>query len=358
MDVFSYGTTVHLETTVRDENGTAVDPADLTLTYRTPAGVETTVLFAALTNEAGVGVWSYDLPVAAGGTWTWRWVSASPGVSDEGTFQVRPSVIVSGSPHETGPCQPWCGYPDLLEGGWTLPANVSVGMAEQACQAASEVCWELGGRRWPGLCWDSILPSNCLGGAGFVVIPNGRAGLTVVSGERWGASWVHPFGPGIGPCFGSPVIDLGTALVTAIDEVRVDGVAIAASAYRLIDRRWLARIDGDTWPCLNLPDATPLALAVDFTFGEAPPAIGVLAAVALARELVAGLGGGDCAIDPRVTQLIREGTTLTLADGGTDPATYVEIPAVRRFVATFNPAGIRRAASVIVPGQERTAHRV
>lgn len=350
MDVFNYGTTVHLETVVRDEDDTATDPTDLTLTYRTPAGVETTVAFAALTNEAGVGVWSYDLAVTAAGTWTWRWVATSPSATDEGTFFVRASAIVGGDPHGTGPCQPWCGLDDLTEGGWTLPTSVSVFLAEQCCQAASEVCFELGGRRWPGLCWDSIIPSTCLGGSNFQVLPNGRGGLQVVTGGSW-----HP----LGCCAGADLLDLGSALVTAVDAVRVDDAAIASTAYRLIDRHYLARLDGDSWPCCNDPAATTIPLEVDFTFGEAPPAIGVLAAVALARELVRGMtSGDDCAIDPRVTALVREGVSIDLSSGGVDASEFLEIPAVRRFVNALNPHGLRRPAAVIVPGQGSVSHRV
>lgn len=354
MDVFNQGAPVTLTTTVTNAANVAEDPANLVLVYRNPLGVETTKAFADLTNEAGAGVWSYTIPASESlpGVWTWDFTSTTPSGADSGSFMVRASAIRGGQVGGTGPCSPWCSPDELTDGGWTIPTGVTRQMLEQACTAASEVLYELGGRRWPGLCWDSIVPSTCYGGAMFVLLPDGSGGLRSYSGVTVGLGgvtvWPHPHG-----CWGADVVDLGTAQVTAIDAVRVDGTALATTAYRLIDRRWLARIDGSTWPCCSDPTDTTPSLEIDLTFGESPPAAAAMFAVALARDLARGLSSSDdCAIDPRVISLVREGVSLSLQDGGTDPDTYVEIPAVRRFLNVYNPHRIGRAASVIVPGQQ------
>ena len=341
------GSSARLRATIRDADNALANPVDLVLTYRSPSGVETAVAKAAMTNPS-VGVWRYDTPaLTEPGTWTYRFVATTPTVTYEDTFYVEPAAI-PGQSDRLGPCQPWCSPSDLTRGGWTAPTDSTTDDLLVACQAASEVCWELGGRRWPGLCWDSILPQACDGGSGqLVVLPDGRAGMTSALAAPSGgqAFGFHRHGP----CTSGTLIDLGQANVTAIDEIRVDGTALAAATYRLIDRRWVARIDGGDWASYNPPDATTIALAVDFTYGDAPPAVGFLAAVALARELAKGFAGGDCAIDPRVTAMVREGISLDLASIEAD-GSFMEIPAIRRMVHALNPHGLSRAASVTIPG--------
>ena len=344
------GSSRRLQATIRNASDALVNPTDLTLTYRSPSGIETTIAKAAMTNPS-VGVWYYDTPaLTEGGTWTARFISTGPNAAYEYTFDVDPSAV-AGAVDRRGPCQPWCSPADLERGGWTAPTALDTDDLLIACRAASEVCWELGGRRWPGLCWDSQLPQACSGGYGFpLVLPDGSAGMTQVLAEAglggYQRTQFHPHGP----CTNGTLIDLQQANVTAIDAIRVDGTALASSAYRLIDRRWIARIDGgNAWATFNPPDATTIALAVDFTYGDSPPAVGFLASIDLSRELSKGLAQEDCAIDPRVTSLVREGISLSLADVGTD-TDFLEISSVRRFVNATNPERLQRAASVTIPG--------
>ena len=351
------GSSARLRATIRDADNALANPVDIVLTYRSPSGVETAVAKAAMSNPS-VGVWRYDTPaLTEGGTWTYRFVATTPTVTYEDTFYVEPAAI-PGQSDRLGPCQPWCSPSDLTRGGWTAPAALTTDDLLVACAAASEVCWELGGRRWPGLCWDSILPQACSGGYGFpLVLPDGRAGMTQILAESglggYQRTQFHPHGP----CTNGTLIDLQQANVTAIDAIRVDGTALAAADYRLIDHRWVARLDGDAFPTWNPPDATTIALAVDFTYGDSPPAVGFLASVDLARELAKGLAQEDCAIDPRVTSLVREGLSLSLADVGAD-TDFLEISSVRRFVAAVNPHKLQRAASVTIPGHSSWPSRI
>ena len=350
------GTSHRIQATVRNAADALTNPAGLTFVYRAPSGTETTVAFAAMTNPS-VGVWYYDTPaLTEPGTWTVRVVSTNPTVTWEETFDVDPSAIV-GAVDRRGPCQPWCSPADLTRGGWTAPTSLTPSDLLLACAAASEECWEIGGRRWPGICWDSGLPQPCSAGGGTItVLPDGRGGLTSVLSNAGGSSLSRTFHPH-GPCVTGTLIDLGQANGTAIDEIRVDAVAVASSAYRLVDRRWVARIDGDEWPSYNPADATTIALAVDFTYGDAPIALGFLAAIALAREIAKGLADEDCAIDPRVTSLVREGISLDLASVDAEGG-FVEIPAVRRFQQAVNPHKLGRAAAVIIPGDSTWPSRI
>jgi len=132
--------------------------------------------------------------------------------------------------------------------------------------------------------------------------------------------------------------------VYAIDEVRVDGETIPASAYRVDianGAHLLVRIDGECWPsCQNMtaePDETG-SFEVAYEIGEAIPTVLALAAGALACEYGKYLTGGTCALPARMTRLARQGVEVEVA--APDPAAGVSgIKLVDDVVALLNPSG-------------------
>ncbi len=101
-------------------------------------------------------------------------------------------------------------------------------------------------------------------------------------------------------------------------EVKIDGVVLPATAYRVDDNRRLVRTDGACWPdCQELarPDSAPGTFSITYRTGNAVPPGGRMAVTDLAVQLwKACRGGKGCTLPERVTQVVREGITYTLLD--------------------------------------------
>lgn len=110
--------------------------------------------------------------------------------------------------------------------------------------------------------------------------------------------------------------------VSSIDEVLIDGEALAESAYRLDYSRVLIRQDGATWPaCQDLlaaPDADG-AFTIRYQRGIAVPIGGQVAAGTLAVELAKGAcDDGSCRLPQRLQTITRQGMTVGFADKFTE----------------------------------------
>lgn len=237
-----------------------------------------------------------------------------------------------------GPCSPWAEVADFRGGDpgcapWNDQGKYPDDMVEGALLAASEAMFQLGGRRWPGVCSDTVQPSSC------AIVPR-RPHLG--------------FG---GCCTGGRMIGLGSYPIVAVSEVLVDGVVVDPGDYEVIDWQFLHRKGGDPWPCCNRRPAEgdPWPLTVSFTFGDAPPRLGILGTVALARELAKSTCGEECGLDARATSVSREGTTVTfpsLAEVLTaTEGSGTGIAEVDLFVHAHNPNGLRRRGRLLLPGQ-------
>lgn len=261
---------------------------------------------------------------------------------------------------QAGPCDPWCTSADIrarppFDDTTRFPNT----MVTLAANAASDLMFQLGGRRFPGMCTDTVRPGACANGGMVIAYPfGGEVSLQELAPWRPG----HQIGLGLG-CGGGRMLDLGSYPLVSVQEVREDGVAIDSTLYAIYDFRWLIRTDTGFWPCCNtLWQIDPPRLEVDFTFGQNPPASGNLAAVALARELLLAMADSDdCTLDRRVRTVIREGLVEEMALPGLQDALAtgrVGIPEVDMFVFAHNPAGIRRRGRIIVPGSGKRADRL
>jgi hypothetical protein len=321
--------------------GIVVDPAVITLTLRRPNGVVDNLAVGDLTHEA-TGHYSYTYVPAAGeeGVGIYRFVTQNPTSAGENTFLVKPSAILTGDAQwpSTGPCHPWCEAGDL-----TVPAGATDAQVEVAVLAASDVMFQLAGRRWPGVC-DRTLR---LGACDMATIP-----LPVAGNVSWQTIAIPGYRShgSFGFCGGSKLLYLPEPAV-AVTEVRIDGDVLSADAYAIRDNAVLARLDGGRWPCSGRWWEDPAPLEVDATFGQEPPASGVLAAQALATELLrAVVGDEDCALSPQVRSVSREGVSLDMVTAGLAEALsggYTGIPAVDMFVHAHNPAGLRRRGRIL-----------
>jgi hypothetical protein len=323
--------------------GVATDPAAITLRYRKPDGTIVTKAIGDLTHDA-TGDYSFVVVPVAGeeGTWAYRYETENPTTADEGVFDVIASAVLSGDDEAAltvGPCHRWTNR-EQIEVGWTLPTAADDDtLIDLAVSAASDVCFQLGGRRWPGLCDRTVTPLSC----GQLVIPWPEGGEVAV---RPVSSWHGRRGV----CGGGAIVDLGLYPVRSISEVRVDGDVVDAADYTLWANRYLVRQDS-SWPCLGDPWDDPAPLEVDLTFGVAPPSLGVLAATALARELLLAMTNADtCRLDRRVRSVVREGVSVDYALPGLAESLnggQTGIPEVDLFVHAHNPHRLRRAARFI-----------
>lgn len=140
-----------------------------------------------------------------------------------------------------------------------------------------------------------------------------------------------------------------------IEEVKVDGDVVDPAAYRLDPGGWLSRVDGEQWPIcqdLNLPDTEPNTWSISYTPGAAVDAAGAFAAGKLAGEYVQACAGGDCALPRGVSQVVRNGVTLTLTPGNF-PGGMTGIIEVDAYIRRWNPHGLMGPSMVMSPDLHR-----
>lgn len=231
-------------------------------------------------------------------------------------------------------------------------------LIEDALLIASEILFERSGRRWPGSCTETVRP--CAQRSMSITYHQ----TPLVHSEILGAPIVVC---GCGrdsscSCSGLHAIDFGLVPITAVSGVKVDGVTLGASLYRIDDYRRLVRLpnaDGTNpgWPCgqdlTADPDTDDETFEVTITYGVAPPQAGVRAAAALGCWLVQTCQPeelGECAAPRRATSIARQGITITApSPDSLVTADAFGITEVDMFLTTYNPERLRQAASVHSP---------
>lgn len=140
------------------------------------------------------------------------------------------------------------------------------------------------------------------------------------------------------------------APVHAVNQVKVDGAVLATNTYRLDNNRILRRIDGKTWPTYNnlLSDDTVVgSWSIQAQYGETIPDEAPYAVGALACQIIKGMHGEDCGIPSTVTNLARQGVTISMPNpnelfkGGLTGVFVADM-----FIRTWNPKGLRGRARV------------
>lgn len=222
-------------------------------------------------------------------------------------------------------CTPWTTADNIMAGSCTVDDEA---LLEDMIAVASDVLFELSGRRFAGSC------------------------------ER--DEWPIRASCSCDPCACSPypcgsVVSLPGYPITGITEVVVDietNEILDSSKYRVDDHMLLVRTDGNKWPAHNkTKHAATGVWKVTFTYGMMPPPAGVEAAKALACELAKAAQGQDCALSEKATSVARQGVTIQVRD----PSTYLDekrrtgIKAVDTFLATYNPDNRSRPPGIYSP---------
>lgn len=220
----------------------------------------------------------------------------------------------------TGPCARW---PVLCT---NYPESASAEQIEEAEWIATEILWG-GTKQQYGLCSMTLRPCRKECFPAWPWIP--ASGWYDVSGMSWpfpapalvGGKWINiACGQCTSGCSCSRVSEVQLPYpIAEVTEVKVDGVVLDPSAYRVDDWRLLVRLDGEDWPrCndLNLDDTQPGTWSVTASYGQAVPRLGQMAAGQLATEIVKRcVGASDCLLlESTVQQITRQGVTKVFFD--------------------------------------------
>lgn len=249
---------------------------------------------------------------------------------------------------DSGPCQNW---PPICDDFPDDPTPEQQTLIDNAVQAATEALWERTHRRF-GLCTIKLRPcrEDCW--------PSFPTGWHNLSGLSWpfpvlvGGNWINiACGYCSGSCSCSQLSQVVLpSPVAEVTEVKVDGVILDPSAYRVDDWRFLVRLDGDEWPRCNdlrLADTEAGTWSVTASYGEMVPTLGSFAVGQLANEIYKacpGGAGGSCLPTATVRQVTRQGVTTVHFDAETAFAKgKIGLYFPDLFIATYNPSGRRRA---------------
>lgn len=235
-----------------------------------------------------------------------------------------------------------------------------------ALEFASNVLWSLSGQQF-GLCTVTLRPCRreCYGASWPFTMDEWRGGWgqTYPTPYWWNGQWFNlACSACLTDCSCSPVSEFVLpAPVYEITQIKVDGVVVSGSSYRLDDSRIVVRTDGEEWPICNdlsKNDTEVGTWSVTARYGQPVPESASLAVGQLACEIVKAIVGDDCALSQPVQSIARQGVNLTFLDPN-------EVFAERRtglrltdmFISTYNPSGLHsrsRAYDVDGPNPRRT----
>lgn len=261
---------------------------------------------------------------------------------------------------------PWITVTELAECG-CVSGDPTEQQLSDSVNLSTAILYALSGRRWPGLATHTVRPCSKTIADVYrqfdSTLPRAYDGITygypffpVRSGGEWynisSSSCACQNVSSCG-CTVLPEITLGYWWVSAVSEVKIDGVVLDPANYRLDEDRKLVRTDGGTWPCcqdLSLADTEENTFSITFDAGRTPPAAGIAVARELACELLKFYNGQDCALPKRVTTVTREGVTMALLD----PQTFIQegrtgLPNVDMWLHSVNPEKLSRRGRVWSP---------
>lgn len=226
------------------------------------------------------------------------------------------------------PCVPWITEDDL-DPCCAVPDGLDPAVVTSAVTAAVEYLYDATCRRWPGECSAIVrpcLPCRCR--------VECRCRYTRIALEA-----PYP--------------------ITGITEVLVEGVALAATDYRLDNNRDLVLQQPNTlgitcWPIqvLDAVDDAADTWSVEYTFGPSPIELAKTAAVDLACELIKACAGEECMLPDGVTSVTRQGVTFVLRGPETG---LTNVKTADLLIAQYGKCGGRR--QFVDPDQPLTAYR-
>lgn len=166
----------------------------------------------------------------------------------------------------------------------------------------------------------------------------------------WNGMWVNGCGCD-GDCSCGPLSEvILPGPVGRVDEVRVDGLALDPTSYRVDNGNRLVRLDGD-WPVCSDMTAAPDeegAFTVTYLRAAEPDGLASYAAGVLAYEFAKACRGDACELPPAVTALTRQGVSMEFAVGAF-PGNRTGITAIDSWLSIWNPYSVTAQAAVFSP---------
>ena len=248
-----------------------------------------------------------------------------------------------------GPCTPWITGDDVAEccGVAADAVGTFTVLLDDAADVASELLYEYSGRRFAGLCErEGVRPCHGDCGCGFQVLSRGH----IV--DPWGA---YQSGCGGRGCWCHDLSRVKLAgYVQEITQVKISGVIVDPSEYRVDEHKYLTRKNGSRWPSCSradLDDTEDGTFSVDYTYGRIPPLAAIDAAKQFACQIylqcAASVGGteADCQIPANATRVTRQGITVerSLFQRNAQTGSWeTGMPSVDFFLNGVNPKGLMR----------------
>lgn len=257
----------------------------------------------------------------------------------------------------TGPCAAW-GDPDDLSCLDSLAADDKVLVGD----AATELLFNATAQAFPGECSDTVRPClvNLVGMYGLAgqwgrlddgSMWLGVDGTSTLPESTWGGFGGWTGLPISGGILAHSTVELPNFPIRTVTKVTIDGTDLAPGSWLIVDDRWLVRADGQSWPFaqrLDLPAGSPSTWTIEYGWGAAPPAAGVLAWRVLACELGKSVAGDEsCRLPKRLQNLTREGVSMVVLDAEAQTGGDFGIYEIDQFVKRFNPGGLDRQPKVI-----------
>ena len=191
---------------------------------------------------------------------------------------------------------------------------------------------------------------NCL--PGYSGWASGPPYVPYINGD---GQWLNMVcGNCVGDCSCATLEQISLPLpVGRVDGVKVGGVALQPSAYRLDSPGWLVRVDGGSWPTcqdLTLDDDQPGTMSVTYLNAEVVDGLASYAAGVLACEFAKACAGAKCRLPSGVTEISRRGLTMTIPAGlFTEGLTGIR--EVDVFILSHNPYLQKTPSTVWSPDQ-------
>jgi len=343
-------------------NGALVDPATVTVMWRLPDFTE--VDGSASVIHVSLGVYTVLIPLPQAGKYEVYWVgTGAQTITATERFEVESTTVDITPPTSqvtlAGLCSPWVEWDEFVDYCGVDPNEVSPLQIQFALDQATEWLYLKSAMQFPGECIETSRPygQDC---SGFYPWVTGYGWY----GWAWGTTGAWLWGCG---CDTLQALDLGYWPLTAVTEVKVDGVVLTPNAdYRVDEQRWLVRLPDSQglpryWPCcqrMDLPDTMQDTWSVTVAFGRVPTPMGRHAAMELGKTFLGACGTGACSIPIQTTSISRLGMNMQLVDFRSLPEGRIGLPPVDAFLDAYNPYRVSRPTMVWSPDLPRLTRRV
>lgn len=257
-------------------------------------------------------------------------------------------VAATGTAQPTMICQAWATNADIAR---YTPAAEDADYTPWLIEA-SEILYALSAEQFPGICRRVVRPIAQSCGCWQVL----SRGHIVLNWEWIGSQWWAENMASQPGCGMLSQVRLAGGVV-AINNVKIGGVVVDPTTYRVDQGEWLVRLHDpvtgqpQAWPAcqdLSLADDQPGTFSVDYNWGAMPPLTGIRAAAALAWQLYLAenpTGREKCQLPAGWTSVSRQGVTLT-RDRQTQFPVESGLVEIDGFLGTYNPGRLSRQPTV------------